>query len=124
MLIGVPDLEEAREHGELEYVLRSRIHVLAYSSDCLVSLMARAGLRTVASTRPAGSRRRVVLARRDDGTIAVPRRPLDAARAALNGYYDRFPERAEAFAGAPIRLRAALCNLRRGSRRGTDDQAD
>ena len=115
ILISVPDLDEVADRGDIEYVLRSKTHVLAYSSDCLRWLTASAGLRTISAARPAASRRRIVLARREEHGERPPS-PLEAARNALRRYFERHPDETLPFRGAPARFRAALCNLQRSSR--------
>ena len=113
LLISVPDLADAHEHGDLAYCIESERHVLAYTTGSLEWLCARAGFRVVSSERAGGARQRqrVVLARREDGRWPLPRAPLRNARAALDRYYARFPEVRPPYLKAPIRLRAALLNL-------------
>jgi SAM-dependent methyltransferase len=115
LMISVPDLADAYDHGDLQYCLRSKTHVMAYTTACLEWLCNTAGFRVVSSVRTLGgkSRQRVVLARRESGRWPLPVAPLRNARAALDRYYARFPDRRAAYPTAPIRTRAALVNLRR-----------
>jgi len=120
MLISVPDLDDVAQHGDFEYVLRSKTHVLAYGTASVTWLTAAAGLRVVSSRRSEGSRRRVVLARRERHAVDPPAAPLKAAQSALGLYFVRFPHERPSFQRVPVRLRAALCNLQRDARHATD----
>jgi SAM-dependent methyltransferase len=113
LLIGVPDIADAHQHGDLAYCIDSERHVLAYTTGCLEWLCAHAGFRVVSSERTGGARhrQRVVLARREDGRWPLPVSPLRNARAALDRYYARFPRARAPYLKASIRLRAALLNL-------------
>jgi SAM-dependent methyltransferase len=114
LLISVPNLDDLAHHGELKYCLRSTVHVLAYTARCLTSLTAQAGFRVVSSARSPGAiRQRVVLARREDGILPRPVRPLSAARAMLEAYYARYPQAAAPLPRLPVRTRAAYCDLQR-----------
>jgi len=94
LLVGVPRLDTLPLHRDLRYVI-SRVHICAYTSVCMEGLLARAGWKMVETPSDeiviAGGRRTSarlrVLARLAPGTIAVPQRPLDAARRALKGYW-------------------------------------
>jgi SAM-dependent methyltransferase len=121
LMISVPNFEGAHDHGDLEYCVRSKTHVLAFTQPCLEWLAAASGFRIVAASTGSGGRHRIVLARRDAGEVPVPIEPLMTARAALTHYYARFPNaRVRPHRGSP-RTRAALSNVRllalAGSRR-------
>jgi hypothetical protein len=113
-MISVPNLDTLPSHRELEYCIRARTHVLAYSSASLTWLAAAAGFRAVGEPRDEGQKRRqrVVLARRESATLPAPTSPLDAARASLTAFFDAGPDGTSA-RRLPVRLRAALRNWRR-----------
>lgn len=112
LMVSVPNLEGADMHGDLEYCLRSKTHVLAYTQPCLQWLTAAAGFRIVAAMTVAASRHLVVLARREDGELHKPLSPLEAGRSALTRYYARFPEQRAWLPSLPVRWRAALVTAR------------
>jgi SAM-dependent methyltransferase len=112
LMVSVPNLEAADVHGDLEYCLRSKTHVLAYTRPCLQWLTATAGFRVVAAMDAADSRHLVVLARREDGDLPQPPTPLDAGRSALARYYARFPEQRAWLPSLPVRWRAAIAAAR------------
>jgi len=93
LLVGVPRLDTLPIHRDRSYVI-SRVHVTSYTSACMLNLLARAGWEAVAPPDQelaiAGGRRTTarlrILARRVDGVVAAPPRPLDAARRALRDY--------------------------------------
>jgi SAM-dependent methyltransferase len=112
LMISVPNFDGAHEHGDLEYCLRSKTHVLAYTQPCLEWLTAASGFRIVAASTGSGGRHRIVLARRDAGLLPAPIEPLAEARAALARYYARFPNARTRPHRGPVRTRAALSNVR------------
>jgi 2-polyprenyl-3-methyl-5-hydroxy-6-metoxy-1,4-benzoquinol methylase len=112
LMASVPNLEAADVHGDLEYCLRSKTHVLAYTQPCLQWLTAAAGFRVVAAMAVADSRHLVVLARREDGELPKPPAPLEAGHSALTRYYARFPEHRAWLPSLPVRWRAALATVR------------
>ena len=120
-MISVPNFEGAHEHGDLEYCLRSKTHVLAFTQPCLEWLTAASGFRIVAGSIGTGGRHRIVLARRDTGVMPAPSEPLTEGRAALSRYYARFPNARVRPHRGPVRTRAALGSVRllavAGSRR-------
>jgi 2-polyprenyl-3-methyl-5-hydroxy-6-metoxy-1,4-benzoquinol methylase len=112
LMASVPNLDAADVHGDLEYCLRSKTHVLAYTQSCLRWLMAAAGFRVVAAMAVAESRHLVVLARREGGELPKPPAPLEAGRSALTRYFTRFPGDRVSLPWLPVRLRAALAAAR------------
>jgi SAM-dependent methyltransferase len=121
LMISVPNFEGAHEHGDLDYCLRSKTHVLAFTQPCLEWLTAASGFRIVAGSIGSGGRHRIVLARRDVGVLPVPIEPLTEGRTALARYYARFPNARARPRRGPVRTRAALGSIRllavAGSRR-------
>jgi SAM-dependent methyltransferase len=114
ILISVPNLDAASEHGEKEYCIRSRIHVTAYSTRALEWLCARTGFRVMAARGDGrDSRRQVVVARREVEPVAGPDDPLAAAKAALEAYGRRHPSASAPLRAFPVRVRAAAANLSR-----------
>ena len=116
LFLSVPNLDDVAEHGELKYCLRHKVHVLAYSAQCLEWLAAAAGFRIVSTSPiPRKPRQRVALARRESSRpLPSPARPLESARAALDRYYNRHPDdRGPLWASLPVRLRAAYWDLER-----------
>jgi hypothetical protein len=96
---------------------------VAYSTDCLGSLLARAGLAVVArvdeaatltSGRPIRTR---LLARKATGPVPLPPRPLRAAVQALTEYAGREGSRSLFDRFAPVRLRAGLADAARREER-------
>jgi SAM-dependent methyltransferase len=112
LMASVPNLGGVDVHGDLDYCLRSKTHVLAYTQPCLEWLTAAAGFRVVAAMAVADSRHLVVLARREDGDLPQPRNPLEAGRSALDRYYARFPAQRAWLPSLPVRLRAAVATAR------------
>lgn len=123
LLLAGPRLDTLPLHRDYRYVI-SRVHVTAYTVACVTQLLARSGWAVVAppsdQIRIAGGRttsaRLRLLARRDLHVPPGPPRPLDAARAALYGYFDVLGERSLRSVGA-VRCSAALIELRRRVRR-------
>jgi SAM-dependent methyltransferase len=118
VLISVPDLADVDQHGDLQYCIRSRTHVMAYTTACLEWLCGAVGFRVVSSVRSTGGKRRqrIVLAQRQAGRWPRPVEPLRNARAALDRYYARFPEKRALQGTGSVRRRAALLNLQRRGR--------
>ncbi len=114
VFISVPNLDGVAEHGEMEYCLRSKTHVMAYSARCLAWLLATAGFELVSAQAvvvgSARGRQMAVIGRRVAGPVRPPDAPLDGAIAALARYRAGTP----AFKpGWPMRLRAASFNASR-----------
>lgn len=89
LLVGVPRFDTLPVHRDYHYVINGRAHVTAYTRDCLVGLLARAGFVPVSpeADQPTPVRLRL-LARRVDGTITLPAAPDRSARRALRVYYE------------------------------------
>ena len=88
LLVGVPRFDTLPVHRDYHYVINGRAHVTAYTLDCLIGLLARAGFapvsRDVAQPTPVRMR---VLARRVDRPIPLPTSPDRSARGAIHAYY-------------------------------------
>jgi SAM-dependent methyltransferase len=93
LLVGVPRLDTLPQHRDRSYVI-SRIHVTAYTSTCLTSLLHRAGWQpvevpadeiSISGGRRTSARLRM-LARRIEGRLPGPADPLGPARVALRQY--------------------------------------
>ncbi|MEQ1758494.1 MAG: class I SAM-dependent methyltransferase [Vicinamibacterales bacterium] len=115
LLIKVPNLDDVARHGDLKYCIRSGVHVLAYTSDCLSWLLAESGFQVVSDQAWMSKdlqRHRVVLGRRVRGPLVHPPSPLGSARKALKAYADlngrRTPLRM-----LPARTQAAMLDLQR-----------
>ena len=96
--LSVPNLDRLPEHGEWSYVLNGRVHIAAYSLDCLRVLLQHAGFgEPLAVTLPAekrlGTRLRIVARRGDAG--CRPAAPLTAALRAIEAHRRtwRLPQR-------------------------------
>jgi len=90
------------------------VHVLAYTTESLTWLLADAGFRTVSSApAPGGDKRRVVLARKEDGPLPRPRHPLGSAIGALAGYRRAHETASALMRLVPVRVRAAYADLER-----------
>ena len=109
VLISVPNLDDLDQHGEIKYCIRSQVHVLAYSSQCLQWIAADAGFRVVSSMGTRKMRQRVVLARREAGVKPV--QPLAGAEHAFKRYFETHREDAAPLPGFPVRVRAAYADL-------------
>jgi len=88
--IAVPSLDRLAEHGDWHYVLNARAHLAAFSTDCLTTMVGRAGFGNVRVVRlpreegHSGKRLRIVAQR---GAPVVPvAHPLAAALASLAAY--------------------------------------
>ena len=88
LLVGVPRFDTLPIHRDYHYVINGRAHVTAYTLDCLVGLLARAGFAPVSrdAAQPTPVRLRL-LARRVDGPISLPASPDRSARRAVRAYY-------------------------------------
>jgi SAM-dependent methyltransferase len=124
LLVGVPRLDTLPIHRDRSYVI-SRVHVTAYTSASMLTLLGRAGWQAVAPPADdvplSGGRRTTarlrVLARRVAVSLPGPNRPLDAARVALRDYSRQKGggSMAERLGGA--RLAARAIEFRRRMRR-------
>ena len=102
--IGVPYLDAVGTHGDLRDCLNSHGHSVAFTADCLTTLLAMTGL-SVISSRGSATRLRLfgVLGPRP----RPPAKPLRAAEQAPRTYRERFaPDTARLPGWAPVRLRA------------------
>ena len=113
LVVSVPNVDRVDDHGDLNYCLRSKTHVLAYSEMCLRWLTAAAGLVLVSARDAHESRHLVGIFRRDATPLSLPPAPLAAARDALERYFARHPAPDAPPRAWPVRLRAALLNLQR-----------
>jgi 2-polyprenyl-3-methyl-5-hydroxy-6-metoxy-1,4-benzoquinol methylase len=128
--ISVPRLDALGEHGDLEYCISGRAHVMAFSRDCLAVLLAKAGLDLVAVVDPDSSLtsgrpvRLRVLAQKTDRPAVAPRHPLEAAVRALSAY-ERRHDGAKGRAGRwlPARIRAGLLDYSRKMERRQEKAA-
>ena len=118
VVISVPNLDRLHEHGDREYCLSSKTHVLAYSSTCLEYLLNTAGfaLVSVEASAKTGSkpraRKMMVIGQRVDPTPTHrPAAPLAAARTALARHDARQGRGSPR--GLPVRVQAAAWNWRR-----------
>ena len=120
LLVSVPNLDGLPEHGDLQYCLRSKTHVMAYSSACLEQLFAAAGFDLVSvesrSVSPRGRQMVALGRRRDHAPVSVGvGRPLTRALVALERHEARTGEVPDGV--LPVRFQAAELNLAR-ERRG------
>jgi SAM-dependent methyltransferase len=126
LFVSTPRLDTLPEHRDIRYCLSGHRHVVSFSETCLRGLLARAGFDTIAridapeldQAFTAGKPLRLrVVAARSSKPLALPARPLAAARRALEGY-------AAAEHGwavrlrwrVPARFRAALIEARMNER--------
>ena len=116
LIVSVPNIDCADEHGDFNYCLRSKTHVLAYSEVCMRWLTAEAGLALVSARDARESRHLVGIYRRDATLVSLPSVPLAAARDALDRYFARHPAPGTLLRAWPVRLRAATLNLQRSRR--------
>jgi SAM-dependent methyltransferase len=97
LLVGVPRFDTLPMHRDYHYVINGRAHVTAYTLDCLVGLLARAGFAAVMpvsdEAAPKAHVRLRLLARRVDGAIPLPASPGRSARRAVRMYYKEAEER-------------------------------
>jgi 2-polyprenyl-3-methyl-5-hydroxy-6-metoxy-1,4-benzoquinol methylase len=117
ILVSVPNLDTLLDHRDMAYCIRSSTHVLAYSRDCLTWLLAEAGFRAIDNVDAAlaASPRQVMLARREQGSLPRPVRPLAAARSVLAGNHEQAEGRPPVWPYLPVRVQAAVTNLRRAA---------
>ena len=124
LLVAVPRLDTLPLHRDYRYVL-SRVHVTAYTSTCMESLLMRAGWQLV--ERPhdevaiSGGRRTSarlrMLARRVSGEMKAPAGALRPAEAALRAYYAEAAPRPLLERLGAIRLSARTIESRRRLKR-------
>ncbi len=115
-VISVPNLDGLPEHGDLQYCLRSKTHVLAYSSECLAYLLAAAGFELVSAeahtVSPSGRQMVVIGERVGREPAGGPAKPLEAGLAALARHGARYG--GSPSGALPVRIQAAVLNLKRG----------
>jgi SAM-dependent methyltransferase len=95
LLVGVPRFDTLPIHRDYRYVINGRTHVTAYTLECLVGLLARAGFGAVDSSvaSDATGLRLRMLAKRADGILPLPAAPARMARQAVRTYYEDVDER-------------------------------
>ena len=115
VVISVPNLDGMHKHGDRAYCLRSKTHVMAYSSTCLEYLLNAAGFDLVSVEELDGSRKMAVIGQRvDPAPMYRPVAPLAAALTALARYDAR--QGSGPTGGSPVRLQAAMLNWSRSLR--------
>jgi SAM-dependent methyltransferase len=134
LFVSTPRLDALPEHRDLKYCLSGHRHVVSFSEVCLSGLLARAGFATIAridapeldEAFTAGMPLRLrVVAARSRARLALPERPLAAARQALSGYAAAEHTWAARLRwGMPARFRAALVEARMNKRFERKRQAD
>ncbi len=126
LFVSTPRLDTLPTHRDLKYCLSGHRHVVSFSETCLRGLLARAGFATIAridapeldDAFTAGKPLRLrVVAARSATPVALPARPLAAARQALAGY----AAAEHGIAGrlqrwVPVRVRAALIEAKMNER--------
>ena len=123
LFVAVPRLDTLPTHRDYRYVF-NRVHVTAYTSTCMESLLARAGWKLVEAppveVAISGGRRTTarlrMLARRVSGEVPMPANALGPARSALRAYYQTAPRPALERLGA-VRLAAGVVECRRRFKR-------
>ena len=115
VVISVPNLDGMHKHGDRAYCLRSKTHVMAYSSTCLEYLLNAAGFDLVSVEELDGSRKMAVIGQRvDPAPIHRPAAPFAAALSALARYDAR--QGSGPTGGLPVRVQAAMLNWSRSLR--------
>ena len=97
LYVSVPNLEALDRHRDMKYCIRSRVHIVAYTSDCLRALFRLVGVKLVAvlddpeldDLRTGGVPRRLRVLGIKDGVAASSGGgdPAQAARRALRRYW-------------------------------------
>jgi SAM-dependent methyltransferase len=124
LLVAVPRLDTLPVHRDYRYVL-SRVHVTAYTSACMESLLARAGWQPVEAPHAevviSGGRRTAarlrIVARRTAGETTAAAGALVPARAALRAYYTQAAPRPMLERLGAVRLSARVVESRRQLKR-------
>jgi len=123
LFVAAPRLDTLPLHRDYRYVF-SRVHVTAYTSACMESLLARAGWQLVeappAEVAISGGRRTTarlrMLGRRVSGRLPTPAKPLASAQTALRAYHQTVSRPSLERMGA-IRLAAGVVEGRRRFKR-------
>lgn len=127
VLVSVPRLDALPQHRDLHYCLSARPHIVAYTRDCMATLLAMAGLDPVvvdAGEKPSkrSLKRLQMLGVKRPPRGAPPEAPLGQARHAFGQY--RALEATRWFERwGPVRLRGALREIDREGRRGQKSTA-
>jgi SAM-dependent methyltransferase len=124
LLVATPRLDTLATHRDFGYLI-SRVHISAYTSACMETLLARSGWQLVTSPDEevviAGGRRTTarlrMLARRVGERVTPPQSPLKAAQAAFRDYYRISDSRPVLRRMGAARLHARLFESRRRIRR-------
>jgi SAM-dependent methyltransferase len=122
--ISVPRLDAVALHGDLKYCINAHAHLLSYTRDALATLLGLAGFAPVDVSRPLGApvpksymlRRLQMLGVKGISSPEPPGHPLAAARLALRRYHDTHGQTSPPRYW-PVRVRAALLNEARRTRR-------
>jgi SAM-dependent methyltransferase len=123
LFISVPRLDAVHVHGHLHYCINTRKHIVAFTRDCLMTLLSLAGLRGIDTDNTAeldrvftqGEPLRLRLfAVRDPQAAHAARHPLRSAEAALAAHTATFgPRRSLARRLVPLRIQANWMQRRR-----------
>jgi len=123
LLVSVPRFDTLPEHRDYKYVINGRAHVVAYTRDCLATLLIRAGWQPVG--RPPApaighyfDRRLRMFAERREGATGGPPQPLDLARAALGEFRASLAPGGWLERSGRYRSAARLVEARRAWKRG------
>jgi SAM-dependent methyltransferase len=124
LLVSVPRLDTLHRHRDFRYCINPRTHIVAYSRDCLATLLAHSGFDAIdgspAADAPGGDwfvlRRLRMIGRKSERPTPPPRDPLKGARRALAAFFGQQPTPDGWQARLPVRTRAALAELHRSRR--------
>jgi SAM-dependent methyltransferase len=124
VVVSVPRLDTLHRHRDFRYCINPRTHIVAYSRDCLATLLAFAGFDAIDGSPPPDApaddwfvlRRLRMIGRKSDRPSPGPGHPLRSARRALAAYYAQQPAWDGWRAHLPVRTRAALAELHRSRR--------
>jgi SAM-dependent methyltransferase len=123
LFLSVPRLDAVHVHGRLRYCINAPKHIVAFTRDCLMTLLAMAGLRGIDTdntveldgvfTQGEPLRLRLFAVRDPQGAHGAVR-PLRSAEAALAAYAATFrPRRSLARRLVPLRIQANWMQRRR-----------
>lgn len=121
IVISVPRVDTLPRHRDFRYCINPRTHIVAYSRDCMATLLAMAGFDSIDGSPPPNApgdgwfvlRRLRMIGRKVSTPAPAPDRPLRAAQRALAAFEAQH-RGAEAWrAHLPVRAQAALADVRR-----------
>jgi 2-polyprenyl-3-methyl-5-hydroxy-6-metoxy-1,4-benzoquinol methylase len=124
LVVSVPRVDTLPRHRDFRYCINPRTHIVAYSRDCMATLLAMSGFDSIDGSPPPDTpddgwfvlRRLRMIGRKSATPAPAPVRPLLAAQRALAAFEAQQPAWDAWHAHLPVRTRAALSDMQRSRR--------